>query len=80
MIFGVYGRYRHGLVEDYERRSILIYLGEEFLNPEKAAALVPHSETYSETQGPETANSLTAVGFFLERETGFEPATFSLGS
>lgn len=43
MIFGVYGRYRHGLVE--ERQEILNYLGEDFLNPEKAAALVSHSET-----------------------------------
>jgi integrase len=61
MIFGVYGRYRQGLVE--ERQAILNYLGEDFLKPEKAAALEPHSETYSETQGPETAKSLTAVGF-----------------
>lgn len=61
MIFGVYGRYRQGLVE--ERLAILEYLGEDFLNPEKAAALVPHSETYSETQGPKTANCPKAVGF-----------------
>lgn len=61
MIFGVYGRYRQGLVE--ERRAILEYLGEDFLNPEKTAALVPHSETYSETQGPDTANCPKAVGF-----------------
>ena len=61
MIFGVYGRYRQGLVE--EGRDILNYLGEDFLNPEKASALAPHSETYSETQGPETANYLKAVGF-----------------
>lgn len=61
MIFGVYGRYREGLVE--ERRAIIEYLGEDFLNPEKAAALVPHSDTSSETQGPETANCPEAVGF-----------------
>ncbi|RNC67303.1 MAG: DUF3596 domain-containing protein [Desulfuromonadales bacterium] len=61
MIFGVYGRYRQGLVE--ERRAIQEYLGEDFLNPEKAAALVPHSETFSETQGPDGANRLKAVGF-----------------
>ena len=61
MIFGVYGRYRQGLVE--ERRAILDYLGEDFLAPEKAAALVPHSETCSESQGPETANCSKAVGF-----------------
>ncbi len=61
MIFGVYGRYRQGLVE--ERLAIMEYLGEDFLNPEKDAALVPHSETYSETQGPKTANYHKVVGF-----------------
>jgi integrase len=61
MIFGVYGRYRQGLVE--ERRAILEYLGEGFLKPENTSALVPHSETSSETQGPDMANCLTAVGF-----------------
>jgi integrase len=61
MIFGVYGRYRQGLVE--EGRDILNYLGEDFLNPEKASALVPHSETYSESQGPEAANYSEVVGF-----------------
>lgn len=61
MIFEVYGRYREGLVE--EKQQILAYLGEDFLNPEKTAALVPHSETFSETQGPDGANRLKAVGF-----------------
>lgn len=61
MIFEVYGRYREGLVE--EKQQILDYLGEDFLNPEKASALVPHSETFSETQGPDGANRLKAVGF-----------------
>lgn len=61
MIFEVYGRYREGLVE--EKKQILDYFGEDFLNPEKASALVPHSETYSETQGPDGANRLKAVGF-----------------
>lgn len=61
MIFEVYGRYREGLVE--ERQQILSYLGEDFLNPEKASALVSHSETFSETQGPDGANRLKAVGF-----------------
>lgn len=61
MIFEVYGRYREGLVE--ERQQIVNYLGDDFLNPEKASALVPHSETFSETQGPDGANRLKAVGF-----------------
>lgn len=60
MIFGVYGRYRQGLVE--ERREIMKYLGEDFLKPENSSALVPHSETYSETQGPKDANYLKVVG------------------
>ncbi|WP_052263388.1 site-specific integrase [Geobacter pickeringii] len=61
MIFEVYGRYREGLVE--EKQQILDYLGEDFLNPEKASALVPHSETFSETQGLDGANRLKTVGF-----------------
>ncbi|MBT1074409.1 Arm DNA-binding domain-containing protein [Geobacter grbiciae] len=61
MIFEVYGRYREGLVE--EKQQILDYLGEDFLNPEKASALATHSETFSETQGPDGANRLKAVGF-----------------
>jgi hypothetical protein len=32
MIFGVYGYYRHGLVE--ERRAIIDYPGRDFLEPE----------------------------------------------
>jgi integrase len=61
MIFGVYGRYRHGLVE--ERRDIIEYLGFDYLAPEKAAALAFHSETYSETQRPNELNYLKVVGF-----------------
>ena len=56
MIYGVYGRYRHGLVE--ERQAIVEYLGRDYLAPEKAATLAFHSETYSETQGPIAANYL----------------------
>lgn len=61
MIFGVYGKYRHGLVE--ERQAIIDYFGGDFLNPENGSALVPHSETYSETQGPKMPNYLKVVGF-----------------
>ncbi|MCM0082972.1 tyrosine-type recombinase/integrase [Geomonas sp. Red32] len=61
MIFGVYGRYRHGLVE--ERRDIIEYLGWDYLAPERAAALAFHSETHSETQGPISANCPQAVWF-----------------
>jgi integrase len=57
MIFGVYGRYRHGLVE--ERRDIILYLGWDYLAPEKAAARAFHSET----QGPGADNYLNVVGF-----------------
>ena len=46
-----------------EGRDILNYLGEDFLKPENTSALVPHSETYSETQGPNEANYPKAVGF-----------------
>lgn len=61
MIFGVYGRYRHGLVE--ERQDIINYLGWDYLAPEKAAARALHSETYSETQGPKADNYLNVVGY-----------------
>lgn len=56
MIFGVYGRYRHGLVE--ESRDIIEYLGWDYLAPEKAAARAFHSETHSETHGPIAGNYL----------------------
>lgn len=36
MIFRVYGRYRHGLVE--EKQAIIRYLGEDFFAPENASA------------------------------------------
>jgi len=38
IIFGVYGRYRHGLVE--KRPALISYLGADFLKPEIAAGLI----------------------------------------